>query len=253
MWINFAALKEPFGLGHIDWRVARAGEKDGKVWARVLAYLTARAIQDRLDNVCGPENWRNEYDTAPGGGVLCGISIRCGDEWITKWDGASQTDIEAVKGGLSAALKRAAVQWGIGRYLYDLDEGFAHVHVGGRYYGKTKAGKSFRWDPPNMPSWALPDGQGGTNSTTGEVDDGEKEKVKQLHKLYHLKLVEHDVSEIERKAYQDLHPDLPHSSKNWGVKEYQQAIREIEKGGQEMFLRAAAKHEELAAAGELPF
>ena len=37
-----------------------------------------------------------------------------------KADGAGQTDMEAEKGALSDALKRAAVRWGIGRYLYDL-------------------------------------------------------------------------------------------------------------------------------------
>ena len=39
-------------------------------------------------------------------------------EWIGKSDGADDSNIEAAKGGLSAALKRAAVQWGIARYLY---------------------------------------------------------------------------------------------------------------------------------------
>ena len=153
---DFAKLREPFPEQDIEWRLQSAGEKNGRIWARVLAYVTVRAIQQRLDEVCGPENWRNEYAPAPAGGVMCGISIHVeGRGWITKWDGSENTDIEAVKGGLSSAMKRAAVQWGIGRYLYDLEEGFGEVRDGGRFHGKAN-GKGFRWDPPALPAWALP-------------------------------------------------------------------------------------------------
>ena len=79
----------------------------------VLPYITNRAIMDRLDMVVGPENWKNAFQPSPESGILCGISIRINSEWITKWDGAAQTNYEAVKGGLSGAMKRAAVQWGI--------------------------------------------------------------------------------------------------------------------------------------------
>jgi len=125
---------------------------------KVLAYVTNRAIMDRLDEVAGPGNWKNEFREGPGGGVLCGISIRLAGEWITKWDGAENTDIEGVKGGLSGAMKRAAVQWGIGRYLYNLDEGWANIHDGGQFSARSKDGKWFKWDPPMLPDWALPRG-----------------------------------------------------------------------------------------------
>jgi hypothetical protein len=54
-------------------------------------------------------------------------------------------------------MKRSAVQWGIGRYLYGLDETFAQVSENGSLRGKTKDGKPFRWDPPQLPKWALPE------------------------------------------------------------------------------------------------
>ena len=44
-------LRDPFAPGDIEWRVQTAGEKNGKPWARVLAYVTNRAIMDRLDEV----------------------------------------------------------------------------------------------------------------------------------------------------------------------------------------------------------
>lgn len=157
---DLSRLKEPFPADDVEWRIGRAGKSDSGVWAMCLAYITNRAIMDRLDAVCEPGNWRNEYRDAPAGGVLCGISIRIGEEWVTKWDGAENTDMEAVKGGLSSAMKRAAVQWGIGRYLYNLTEGWAKVSANGENHGKTKDNVAFRWDPPALPAWALPGGLG---------------------------------------------------------------------------------------------
>lgn len=180
--MDLLKLHEPFPPDDIEWRVAQAGKSQaGKLWARVLAYVTNRAIMQRLDDVCGPDNWRNEYREGPGGGVLCGLSIRVlrgfGDpqteettyEWVTKWDGAENTDVEAVKGGLSGAMKRAAVQWGVGRYLYGLEEGWANIHEGGRFQGSTKERDRFKWDPPALPPWALPSAADRT-VTTAQVE-----------------------------------------------------------------------------------
>lgn len=160
--MNLEQLAAPFPPSDIEWRIQSSGKKGDRVWARVLAYITSRAVMQRLDDVCGAGNWRNEFRYEQGGAVLCGLSIRVGDgpfsatEWVTKWDGAENTDVEAVKGGLSGAMKRAAVQWGIGRYLYDLEEGFAQVSENGKHYAKTKDGHAFNWDPPKLPAWALP-------------------------------------------------------------------------------------------------
>lgn len=159
-------LKDPFEPKDVEWRACRSGvSKGGKPWVMALAYITNRAIMERLDSVVGPENWRNEYKDAPCGGVLCGLSLRINGEWVTKWDGAENTDVEAVKGGLSGAMKRAGVQWGIGRYLYGLTENFATV-VEQREANshqaviKTDGGKVYaHWVPPALPGWALPSNQ----------------------------------------------------------------------------------------------
>ena len=155
-FMNLDALREPFAASDIEWRLQQAGEKNGRVWALAVPYITNRAIMNRLDEICGAGNWRNEFTAVPGAGFLCGLSVRVHDEWVTKWDGAEHTDIEPLKGALSGAMKRAAVQWGIGRYLYELDEFFAVVTEDGAHRGKTKDGKSFRWNPPALPDWALP-------------------------------------------------------------------------------------------------
>ena len=157
--MDLSKLKDYFEPSDIEWRLQQCGKtKDGKIWGMALAYVTNRAIMNRLDEVCGPENWKNEFKAAPDGGILCGISIKVGDEWVTKCDDAENTDIEAVKGGLSGAMKRAAVQWGIGRYLYKLEESWINANEKGSHRGKTKDGTTFNWDDPALPAWALPKG-----------------------------------------------------------------------------------------------
>lgn len=158
--MNLEKLDEPFPENDIEWRVQQGGHSNnGNPWAMVLAYVTNRAIMKRLDDVCGKAGWKNEYLPAPNGGLMCGISIKIGDEWVTKWDGADNTQVEAVKGGMSGAMKRAAVQWGIGRYLYALEANFAQCsgqNNGGKKHYDKNAKKAFWWQPPSLPEWALP-------------------------------------------------------------------------------------------------
>jgi hypothetical protein len=155
-------LKAPFPENAIEWRISRSGvKKDGAVWATCLAYVTSRAIQDRLDSVFGIGGWYDEYVPAPQGGVLCKLHCKIDEAFICKQDVAENTQFEGVKGGVSGALKRAAVKFGIGRYLYDLPEGFAVVNNNGKHYqsANTKKGiPAFNWDAPQLPAWALPDG-----------------------------------------------------------------------------------------------
>lgn len=133
--IDLARLHDLFEPDDLGWKPIAVSKKTGK--ALVAAYVTNRAIMDRLDAACGPENWRNEFKAGPNGGLLCGISIRVARadgsaEWITKWDGAENTDVEPVKGGISSSMRRAAVQWGIGRYLYRLPNTWCEIDERGR-------------------------------------------------------------------------------------------------------------------------
>ena len=92
---------------------------------------------------------------------MCRLTIRCDEEEICKSDGAQATEFEPFKGAISGALKRAGAVWGIGRYLYQLDAGFAECDKNTKrfpHYGKTKDGTVFSWKPPALPSWALPSG-----------------------------------------------------------------------------------------------
>lgn len=92
--------------------------------ALALHYVDARTIMERLDAVVGVAGWRDEYEFLPDGSCLCRLSLRIGDEWITKTDvgGESEQKDEGDrhKAAVSDALKRAAVKFGVGRYLYRL-------------------------------------------------------------------------------------------------------------------------------------
>lgn len=133
---DLSRLADPFPPSDIDWKPGSVTRDKSKGMA--MAYLTSRAVQDRLDAVCGPADWRNEFREGPGGGVLCGLSIFVErpdgtSDWVTKWDGADNTAVEAIKGGLSGSMKRAAVMWGIGRYLYDLPTQWVRLDERGRF------------------------------------------------------------------------------------------------------------------------
>ena len=166
--MNLARLSEPFDEEDIEWRVSRAGVgSDGGIYCNVLCYCTARAIMRRLDEVCGPGNWKNEAMTVHNIppthiAMQVGISIRIDNEWVTKWDVSEPTKVEPIKGGFSGAMKRAGAQWGIGRYLYQLDEAFAETSkTGGKGWNYARlprddGGAKYYWKPPKLPSWALP-------------------------------------------------------------------------------------------------
>lgn len=117
----FEALAAEFPAGEVKTR---------NQGGRSLAYIQAHTVMDRLDAVVGPENWWTELiptGTARGTSWLCKLSIRLPDGSIlTKQDVGSnagmtingQPDTENDdKSGASDAIKRAAVHFGIARYL----------------------------------------------------------------------------------------------------------------------------------------
>lgn len=160
----WARLRAPFGLEDLEWRVgATTKEKDKGM---CLIYVTNRAIQYRLDDVIGPPNWQVDFRPwRPGetpikpetwkpneirlAATVCRIALCIDGVWISKEDMADETDTEPAKGGASASMKRAAVQWGIGRYLYAMPDFWAPLEQG-KYFPRD-------WRPP-IPAAFLPSG-----------------------------------------------------------------------------------------------
>lgn len=204
---DMAKLKEPFPETDLEWRLQSCGEKNGKFWGKALAYITSRAVQDRLDEVCGPDGWQTSI-RRDGDAYICKLSIRVthedgATEWLSREDGADSTDIEAVKGGISGAIKRAAVHFGIGRYLYNLKDGWAVITDDGQYSGKTKEGKWFKWNPPALPSEALPKGAAPSkHSKKTEPTPPSEEAIKKCEELK-AKLVEFEDT-IPESSWKDI-------------------------------------------------
>lgn len=121
----FDALCAPFPVDFIEWRVGTTNKKwrkEGEPLRGIpLCYIDARTVMDRLDSICGPDGWQCNYTAGVNSSIVCNLGIRMPDgAWLWKADGAGATDMEGDKGMLSDALKRAAVRWGVGRYLYEL-------------------------------------------------------------------------------------------------------------------------------------
>lgn len=144
---DFAKLRAPFAPDKISWRVgSTTGEVPNKK-GMALAYIDARDVMERLDEVAGAL-WQAEYTSMHNGTCCCRIGIKVGEEWIWRANGAlNLTDSDkadakemAEKGSYSDSFKRAAVLFGIGRYLYDLDSQWVALEPAGRSF-KIAAGE----------------------------------------------------------------------------------------------------------------
>jgi hypothetical protein len=92
--------------------------------ALAVAYVDARAVQDRLDAVFGVDGWQTEFTALANGAVACRLSCRFPGGWVAKGDvggPSEQPDAgDRMKAAFSDGLKRAAVHFGVARYLYRL-------------------------------------------------------------------------------------------------------------------------------------
>jgi hypothetical protein len=123
----------------------------GKPWVNPTGMkIDARCVQDRLDDVLGVEGWTEEYRELADGSVTCRLSCKLGGEWITKQDVGSPSEQpdggDRLKAAYSDALKRAAVKFGVGRYLYRLPAQWADYDPQKRQFAR----------PPQLPVVARP-------------------------------------------------------------------------------------------------
>ena len=138
------ALEMPFDVNRIHWRCG-ARTKD-KSKGSALAYVDARDVMRRLDEVMGFE-WQNRYTLADSGLLVCDIGLHIDGQWLWRSNGAGDTQVEAEKGKASDAFKRAAVMWGISRYLYSLPTVWLPINDYGKFL-----------ETPTLPIWATPEG-----------------------------------------------------------------------------------------------
>lgn len=144
-----ARLLAPFDPKEVKWKPAAVSGSR----ALAIAYVDARVVQDRLDEVLGIDNWQDNYKVLEDGAVVCRLRLRIGNEWITKVDVGSESEQgdagDRRKAAFSDALKRAAVKFGIGRYLYRLPTQWVDYDP----HRKQITGQ------PQLPPWAIPGGK----------------------------------------------------------------------------------------------
>jgi len=112
----------------------------------IVSYIDSRQVQERFDNVVGAGNWQTDFKTI-GNNLFGGIGVNVADEdgrsqWVWKYDVGTESNVDKEKGEVSDAVKRAAVNWGVGRFLYSL--GIitlkAKAHTNGKEYPTTDEG-----------------------------------------------------------------------------------------------------------------
>lgn len=117
---NMESLQAEFPFEQLGWKITHTFESNGRFFAYIAPFVDARAIQDRFDEVFGIDKWQVSYEKWGEKATKCTISVFLNERWISKEDGSEESDYNAVKGGFSNSLKRAAVLWGVGRYLYNV-------------------------------------------------------------------------------------------------------------------------------------
>lgn len=140
-----AQLAAPFEADEVEWKPQTVrGSR-----ALAIAYVDARAVMDRLDQVLGVGGWHTAYREIPDG-VVCRLRARVGGGWVEHEDVGSFSDQpdggDRLKAAFSDSLKRAAVHLGVGRYLYRLPHQWVDYDPGKKQFAS----------PPRLPEWATP-------------------------------------------------------------------------------------------------
>jgi hypothetical protein len=121
------ALSKPFDPREVEVKI-QAVNRD-RTRAQVVAYVDARTVLDRLDEAVGPTGWSDSYEVLTNGADGDGrrlVEVKCTLTVL----GVSKEDVgegDSLKAAFSDALKRAAVKFGVGRYLYRLPKVWADL------------------------------------------------------------------------------------------------------------------------------
>jgi len=113
-----AALAAPFPVEDIYWK-PQAMTRDRKK-ALAVPYADGRAYEDCLNQVV-PGDWASNVTFTPAPPkIVCTVTLTVCRITRTGDGEASLSDENAATGAYAQAFKRAAMRFGLGRYLYDL-------------------------------------------------------------------------------------------------------------------------------------
>jgi hypothetical protein len=163
------ALAAPFPESELRWKPRTVSGSR----ALAIPYLTATAVEARLDAVLGADGWEDCYQVLPTGAVICTLRCRIGAAWITRQDVGMPSQQDAIKGCFSDSLKRCARKFGIGRYLCGLGPVWADYDP----QRKQITGK------PSLPPWALPAKTSPQSETKAEKPAGNGQPVDKPNRM----------------------------------------------------------------------
>jgi hypothetical protein len=133
-------LAAHFDPQEIEWRIGSVNK--AKMQAMALAYVDARLVRSRFNEVCGAF-WQSRFRSCGGSLVTCEIGLKIGADWVWRGDGAGEAELRegtrehqkeqqldmAQKATFSDAFKRAGYTWGVGEYLYSLKPPWVPVEM----------------------------------------------------------------------------------------------------------------------------
>ncbi len=183
-------LQAPFPATTVQWKPGVITKDRSR--ALMLAHIDARNVHDRLDAIC-PDEWSFEVEVIPGTRQPT-VKGRLTVLGVTREDigEAPEGDLGTLKAAASDALKRCAVLFGIGRYLYALP----------KQWVDWNDAKREPVHPPELPQWAKPDQErsaGGAHIVQA-VEQLKKELPDDLD-------LQREVYRHLKNALASLHPD----------------------------------------------
>ncbi len=135
-----ADLRRPFKPEAIKWKIQTNPKPEQGKKAMIVAHIDARLVAARLNTVA--PDWSNSFNEGLHGSVICRLTVcghtRCDVGWAEVADSNGVITDAGIKGIYSDAFKRAAVQFGVGAFLYSLPRQYAAAdqlkHLGRSWY-----------------------------------------------------------------------------------------------------------------------
>ena len=132
----WAKLSAPVPTGAISWRQdGKVTARDGRFFARFVAYIEANTVRERLDTVV-PGEWDLTLELLPpitgedGDGSQCSFKARLQILGVIREDVGTGRDYKQAS---TDAFKRAAVRFGVGNELYAYEQNWVEMDSDGKY------------------------------------------------------------------------------------------------------------------------
>ena len=132
----WAKLSAPVSPAAISWRQdGKVSARDGKYFARFVAYVEANTVRERLDSVV-PGEWDLTLELLPavvaddGEGTQCSFKARLQILGVIREDVGTGRDYKSAS---TDAFKRAAVRFGVAHELYAYEQNWVEMDGDGKY------------------------------------------------------------------------------------------------------------------------